>query len=663
MPSKSKRVQKKDKLFTFIEWLAVRPLLTELTLTAITVLFGMQVLRVVIPDFNWILGDRIGLSFLQLGLVAIAIFLIGFLSGPLSWLTGNRRLITFTIVVLGLVRLLMQVLWDTPLFNFALVIVGTIVFIIFLPAAFEDARLRGGKSVSNFVLGLLCGLALDTAINGAFGTYDVVWQAAFFPVLLTLLLFVFQLILVIGTTPEIYHSASSSAEAKKISLARSFTWLAVGPFLFLELVVFQNIPRLATLTGWSLPLAFGLTLIAQLAGIAVATLVITRNWRMLWAWALGAGAILVVTLVFASQQPASLIAALFVVGQVLLSSIITMVLLGIASSAGKTSRSTLWIANGIGMILFIVLVFAYYAVYEIRLPYHNWVVELAAGVLVALCAIGAVIRSQKMQTNVKLWAVPAFAIILLVLPLAQIITWRAPAPTPGPGLPVTVMTYNLNQGFNTNGKLNIDEMAKVIEDNRPDILALQEVSRGWLTNGRLDMLEYLSHRLQMPYVYEPTTDPFWGNAILSRYPIIAFSRESLPPADSIIQRGFIAALIGLGTKNQLKVMNTQFDDIPADSDARQAEAQTIIDFWGGLGDTVILGDLSTTPQSPEITKFIRASLYDTAIIRGQPPTFPSNNPSQRLDYIWASPDLKAADFRVQPSTASDHLPVIAVLER
>lgn len=59
MPSKS-RAAKKDKLFRLIEWIAARPLLTELTLTTITVLFGMQVLRVLIPDFNWILGNRIG---------------------------------------------------------------------------------------------------------------------------------------------------------------------------------------------------------------------------------------------------------------------------------------------------------------------------------------------------------------------------------------------------------------------------------------------------------------------------------------------------------------------------------------------------------------------------------------------------------------------------
>jgi hypothetical protein len=180
MPRKARTAVKKDKLFILIEWLAARPLLTELTLTAITVLFGMQVLRVLIPDINWVLGNLFGLGALQLGLIGIAIFITGFLSGPLSWLTGNRRLITFTVAGLGLVRLLMQVSWDAPIFSLALAILGTILFILFLPAGFEDARLRGGRSVTNYVLGFLGGLALDTAINGAFGTYDVAWQAHLF---------------------------------------------------------------------------------------------------------------------------------------------------------------------------------------------------------------------------------------------------------------------------------------------------------------------------------------------------------------------------------------------------------------------------------------------------------------------------------------------------
>jgi endonuclease/exonuclease/phosphatase family metal-dependent hydrolase len=666
MPRKVKPTAKRDRLIIFIEWLAARPLLTELTLTAITVLFGMQVLRVLIPGIYWILGGRMGLSVIQLGLVGFAIFLTGFLAGPLSWLVGNRRLIVFSVAGLGLVRLFMQVSWDEPLFNLGLAILGTILFVIFLPTCFEDARLRGSPSISRYALGLLGGLALDTAINGAFGTYDMVWQANLLPVLLTLLIFVFQLVLLIGIAPAIYSvSAKSSATATgRISLARSFTWLAIGPFLFLELVVFQNIPRVATLTGWTLPMAFGLTLLAQLLGLVAAIFVITKNWRMLWPWAFGAGVILTAALVFAYQPPAGLIALLFVIGQVLVSSIITMVMVGIASSTGKTRRSSLWIANGVGMILFVLFIAAYYAVYDVNLPYRNPVMELIAGGIIAACAIGAIIfGQQKMKVDPKLWSVSIFALILLVLPLAQIITWRTPTATAGQGLPLSVMTYNLNNGFNTKGKLDIDEIANVIESNRPDIVVLQEVSRGWVVNGRLDMLEWLSYRLHMPYVFGPTADPFWGNAILSRYPIVAYSKENLPPPELLIRRGFIVALIDLGDDQRIKVIATQFDNVELDTEIHQQQAQTIIDFWGGLGDTILLGDFSAQPGSQEVVKLYQANLKDSTMGWKAANTYPSNNPQERIDYIWTSPDLMASDVGVLSSTASDHLPVVAVIYR
>lgn len=668
MPSEAKTAEKKDKLIVFIEWLAARPLLTELTLTAITVLFGMQVLRVLIPGMYWILGSRVGLTAIQIGLVGFVIFLTGFLVGPLSWLSGNRRLIAFTIAGLGLVRLLMQVSWDEPLFGLGLAIVGTILFVIFLPASFEEARLRGGPSVSRYVLGLLCGLALDTAINGAFGTYDIAWQANLLPVLLTLLIFVVQLALLVGTAPAIYSvpAKSSAASKGRISLARSFTWLAVGPFLFLEVVVFQNIPRVATLTSWPLPLAFGLTLLAQLAGLAAAYFVLAKNWRMLWPWTLGAGIILIAALVFGYQQPAALIALLLIIGQVLLSSIIAVVLVGIASSADKIGRSSLWIANGVGMVLFIVLVFAYYAVYEMRLPYYNPAIELVAGGIITACAVGAVIfAQQKMKVDTQSWSVAIFALILLVLPLAQIVTWRTPTAVAGQGYPVSVMTYNLHNGFSVKGKLDIDEIAKVIENNRPDVVALQEVSRGWVVSGRLDMLAYLSNRLHMPYVFGPTADPFWGNAILSRYPIVAYSRENLPPPELPTQRGFIVALIDLGNNQQIKVITTQLDDIQADTDIRQPQAQTIIDFWGGLDSTVILGDFYAPLQSqePAIVKLFQSGLQNASLKWQYRNSFPSNNPQSEVDYIWTSPDLTAGDGGVLPGTASDHLPVVAVINR
>jgi endonuclease/exonuclease/phosphatase family metal-dependent hydrolase len=664
---KAKAKTKKDKISIFAEWLAARPLLTELTLTALTVLFGMQMLRVLVPGMFWTLGSRMGWGAIQLGLIGFAIFIIGgFLAGPLGRLAGNRRLIVITAVGLGIMRLFTQVWWGEPLFNLTLAIVGTILFAIFLPVRLENARLQGNSAIPHFVLGLLGGLALDTAINGAFSTYDTIWQVEPLPVLLTLLLVIMQLALLVSITLTSKSNVAAPPSTTGVSISRSLTWAAIGPFLFLELVVFQNIPRVATLTNWPLPLAFGMTLIAQLVGLVAATWLLSKNWRNLWPWALGAGISLTAALVFAYQKPAALIALLFLIGQVLISGLIVMIITGITTSTAKTQRSGVWVANGIGMVLFLVLIFAYYAVYDISLPYDNTLLEPTAGFIIAICALGAtVVLPQETKANLKLWAVPALALILLVLPLGMAIAWRAPAAVNGEGFTVRIMTYNLHNGFNTKGKLDLEAIAQTIENNNPDIVALQEVSRGWVVSGRVDMLLWLSQRLQMPYIFGPTADPFWGNAILSRYPILAYSQRDLPPRDLLILRGFIVALIDLGKDEKLKVIATHFHNPVGDTEIRQLQAKTIIDFMAGINSkrTVLLGDLNAGPKDPEILMLQRGRLIDTGgtINPHLAYTFTSDNPRQRIDYILISPDLQIGDIQVPLSTASDHLPVVAVI--
>jgi endonuclease/exonuclease/phosphatase family metal-dependent hydrolase len=644
-------------------------MLIELTLTALTVLFGMQVLRVLVPGMFWTLGSRMGWGAIQLGMIGFAIFVIGgFLAGPLGRLAGNRRLIVITAAGLGIMRLFMQVWWEEPLFNLSLAILGTILFFIFLPACFEYTRLRGSSSISHYALGLLGGLALDVAINGAFGTYDTVWQAQPLPVLLTLLLVIIQLALIMGITPTTKTSLREprGAKAGGISMLRSFTWLAIGPFLFLELVVFQNIPRVAVLTGWTLPIAFSLTLIAQLAGLAVAAWLLSKPWRMLWPWAAAAGVLLPAILTLGYQKSAAFVAPMFLVGQVLLSALMVMVIIGITTSAGKTQRSGVWIANGIGMVMFLVLILAYYAVYDISLPYKNAALEPLAGGIVSACAICALIfGQQEIKVNLKLWLAPLFALILLVSPLAQIIMWRTPTAVTGQGFPVRVMTYNLHNGFNTKGKLNLEEIAQVIERNNPDIVGLQEVSRGWVVSGRVDMLAWLSQRLNMPYVFGPTADPFWGNAILSRYPILAYSKHDLPPRDLFILRGFITALIDVGNGQQIKVIDTHFHHLEGQTDIRQLQSKAILDFITSTDNRnfVLLGDFNAKPTDQEMTMFLRSNFTDAAA-RMDPNlayTFASDNPYERIDYVWVSADHIVGDVKVPLSTASDHLPVFVIL--
>jgi endonuclease/exonuclease/phosphatase family metal-dependent hydrolase len=169
----------------------------------------------------------------------------------------------------------------------------------------------------------------------------------------------------------------------------------------------------------------------------------------------------------------------------------------------------------------------------------------------------------------------------------------------------------------------------------------------------------------MPYVFDPTADPFWGNAILSRYPILAYSRHDLPPRDLFILRGFIAALIDLGNGQQIKVINTHFHHLEGQTDIRQLQSQTILDFLTGLSSTILLGDLNAEPTDREIAMLFRANLRDAAA-KMDPKlayTFASDNPHQRIDYIWVSYDLRVGDVQVPLSTASDHLPIVAEISK
>ena len=185
-----------------------------------------------------------------------------------------------------------------------------------------------------------------------------------------------------------------------------------------------------------------------------------------------------------------------------------------------------------------------------------------------------------------MWLALGLSILLLVLPVASVLTWRETKVTAGDGFPIRIMTYNLHNGFNTDGYLDMETLAKVIEKNHPDIIALQEISRGWVISGRLDMLTWLSQRLDMSCVSGPTADPLWGNAILSRFPIIEFNNYELPPRDLFILRGFTSVVIDIGGGDSLQVIATHFHHLEKDSNIRQLQSPVIkqiaLLFWGTL---------------------------------------------------------------------------------
>jgi endonuclease/exonuclease/phosphatase family metal-dependent hydrolase len=179
------------------------------------------------------------------------------------------------------------------------------------------------------------------------------------------------------------------------------------------------------------------------------------------------------------------------------------------------------------------------------------------------------------------------------------------------------------------------------------------------------MLTWLSQRLNMSYVSGPTADPLWGNAILSRYPIIESNSYDLPPRDLFILRGFTSAVIDIGGGDSLQVIATHFHHLDEDSNIRQLQSPVIINYWNKADRTIVLGDLNAEPNAPETEMLYQAGLVD-ALAEAEPSatyTFHSADLYQRIDYIWVSPDLVIKEASVMFSNASDHLPIIALIDK
>lgn len=78
--------------------------------------------------------------------------------------------------------------------------------------------------------------------------------------------------------------------------------------------------------------------------------------------------------------------------------------------------------------------------------------------------------------------------------------------------------------------------------------------------------------------------------------------------------------------------------------------------------TLVLGDMNDDSGSPTY-EVLAKDLSDSCDVHGYglAKTWNSEFPITRIDYIWASRDFEVRSCGTLPSTASDHLPVVAEL--
>ena len=345
-----------------------------------------------------------------------------------------------------------------------------------------------------------------------------------------------------------------------------------------------------------------------------------------------------------------------------------------------------------------------------------------------------------------------YTLLLVVLAIVLIgglmfsLTWRpdaretlpvsctATAPTLVPGQALKVMTWNvqflagkryvfwndLAQGDDEAPTLedmafSLDEVARVIRDEQPDMVLLQELDDGAKASDYQDQLKLLQERVADLYPCSASAFDWKADfvpdrhifgsvgrqlATLSRYRIEHAERLQLPVASAnIISRQFqpkdalLATKLPLSDGGQLTVFNTHLERASQPDDTALAQVSAVakvLDKYESQGlPWLIAGDFNLLPlgqyrrlpaeqrtpysadselhllwdKYPMIPTNNEASGIDRAQWLTHYPNDPGlNGPDRTVDYLFYSPKIKRVEATVRQDDTlriSDHLPVIA----
>lgn len=630
-------------------------------LGALTCVFGLQFLRLLVVALSVNLVQTNELSSVLVGVMGLAVFALGFLAPVAHRILDRRFGVPVILGGLGLLRIAEQFSSSLPV-DLALSIAGTVMFLWALPLMLRSLPGAGAaESGPHTAVALLLGLSIDTAVKGAFGTIDLSWAGGTEAHVVTAVLVAAQWSLL---------AIASPAWSPRGHAAARVSWgapcLIFGPALLLQFLTFQNVAWQTVLIGWPQPVVLAWILASNLAGVVVA-LWLARRKRSLHGGAQALlGGVLIVSV--AVEWTGPLAAVAMPVGQV----VTAMLLVSVARpgpAAARTRRGKAVAAwTTAGMLMLLVLLFVFYAHYDIAVPVPQAIVRPLAALVMGFAALRASMTGALVPAKMgRSAAIPA--LLVLAVPGIQLATLNEIEPAAGTGFPVRVMTYNIHQGFDAHGRHGMEALAQIIEAQDPDIVALQEVSRGWLTNGSVDTLVWLSQRLGMAYVFGPAADQVWGNAVLSRLPIRRAGNHRMPNNDDIVMdRGFLMLEVDVGGGETLEVLATHFHNGEEEEDAaaRLPQSQAVLEAADSDRTMVLLGDLNASPHHPEIRLIADAGFVDAFVLAGPPGdgyTWLSDALEQRIDYVWTSPDLRVTDFAMPMSIASDHLAIAVTVDR
>jgi endonuclease/exonuclease/phosphatase family metal-dependent hydrolase len=268
--------------------------------------------------------------------------------------------------------------------------------------------------------------------------------------------------------------------------------------------------------------------------------------------------------------------------------------------------------------------------------------------------------------------------------------------------------------------LTLSEVARIIKDENPDIILLEEIDNGAARTDYEDQFARLKELLPSDYVCSTSAYYWkavyvphprihgrvgWTMVILSKYQIGAAERLqlALPPNNWLMQqfspkRAILEAHLPIAQGGEFVVMATHLDVVPQGTTTKEIQVGQINDLLTSLTGAgvpwVIGGDFNLLPFDDAAYQRLSIAeqssynphseiklLYDSyqAVPSADEVTganfaqwftfFPNDpaiaDPDRTLDYLFLSSTIKIGEHYVRQTDTqdiSDHFPVIAVIQ-
>ncbi|MHB1131728.1 MAG: endonuclease/exonuclease/phosphatase family protein [Chloroflexota bacterium] len=249
--------------------------------------------------------------------------------------------------------------------------------------------------------------------------------------------------------------------------------------------------------------------------------------------------------------------------------------------------------------------------------------------------------------------------------------------------PIRVLTYNIKGGEGAVNRwhgrerdfLDLDSVTALIREHSPDVVSLQEIavigSQGQVAN----QVALLADSLGMAHAFAPVEGSnlseqgryaghdFWGNAVLSRFPIVDHRTYELCSGRPKECRSLLETRLLVGTQ-VLTFAAVHLSYIWRTTFAQARELVSLLSL--NSAPVILAGDFNASAGSAELSP-LHSAFTDAFSLAGlsygdpRRYSFPSGPAAKRdLDHVFVSPGVRVRSCRVlvDQEGISDHNPLL-----